>query len=105
MLRFGQTPFCFDVEKLEMVKKSYGMAKVFQHIPNPLENTAGFLKAVFGNLVGLKKLYFLLAGIRLELPGLGFLFPGLLDQRRAQILQELRGSLPRPGQILVRQLL
>ena len=36
---------------------------VFQFIPNPLENTVGFLKAIFGNLIGQKKLYFLLGGL------------------------------------------
>ena len=35
----------------------------FQFIPNPLENIFGFLKAVIGNLVGYKKLYFTLLGI------------------------------------------
>lgn len=35
----------------------------FQYIPNPLINTIGFLKAIFGNLVGYKKLYFLLIGV------------------------------------------
>ncbi len=35
----------------------------FQFTPNPLQNILGFLKAIFGNLVGYKKLYFLLAGI------------------------------------------
>ena len=36
---------------------------IFLYIPNPLENILGFLKAIFGNLVGYKKLYFLLVGI------------------------------------------
>jgi len=36
---------------------------VFQFIPNPLENMVGFLKGVFGNLMGYNKLYFLLAGV------------------------------------------
>jgi len=36
---------------------------VFLFIPNPLENISGFLKGVFGNLMGYKKLYFLLAGM------------------------------------------
>lgn len=34
----------------------------FEFIPNPLMNTTGFLKAIFGNLVGYKKLYFLIIG-------------------------------------------
>ncbi|MBN1870870.1 MAG: hypothetical protein JW847_09880 [Candidatus Omnitrophica bacterium] len=37
----------------------------FRFIPNPIENMTGFLKAVFGNLVGNKKFYFLLGGIAL----------------------------------------
>ena len=36
---------------------------VFQFVPNPLEHTVGFLKAIFGNLIGQKKLYFLLGGL------------------------------------------
>lgn len=35
----------------------------FQFIPNPLYNPVGFLKGIFGNLVGFKKLYFLLVGV------------------------------------------
>lgn len=35
----------------------------FQFMPNPLVNTAGFLKSVLGNLIGHKGLYFLLAGM------------------------------------------
>ncbi len=35
---------------------------MFQFIPNPLENIVGFLKAIFGNLVGDKRLYVLLLG-------------------------------------------
>lgn len=35
----------------------------FEFIPNPLSNTVGFFKGVFGNLVGYKKLYFLLLGM------------------------------------------
>lgn len=34
----------------------------FLYTPNPLHNIIGFLKAVFGNLIGFKKLYFLLLG-------------------------------------------
>lgn len=34
----------------------------FDYIPNPLHNILGFLKGVFGNLVGFNKLYFLLLG-------------------------------------------
>ncbi len=35
----------------------------FDYIPNPLYNIVGFLKGIFGNLVGFKKLYFLLPGL------------------------------------------
>lgn len=35
----------------------------FDFIPNPLVNLIGFLKGIFGNLIGCKKLYFLLIGI------------------------------------------
>ncbi len=35
----------------------------FQYIPNPMIDTVGFLKSVFGNLIGFKKLYILLAGV------------------------------------------
>lgn len=41
----------------------YRSEDVFQYIPNPLINLLGFLKGIFGNLVGNKKLYFLLAGL------------------------------------------
>jgi hypothetical protein len=34
----------------------------FQYIPNPLLNLPGFLKGIFGNLIGNKKLYILLLG-------------------------------------------
>lgn len=37
----------------------------FQYIPNPLVNLTDFLKAIFGNLVGDKRFYFLLIGILL----------------------------------------
>ena len=37
----------------------------FIYIPNPLKDAFGFLKAVFGNLLGHKPLYFLLGGIAL----------------------------------------
>ena len=40
---------------------------VFWWIPNPSIDPVGFLKAVFGNLVGSRKLYFLLAGVFLPL--------------------------------------
>ena len=43
--------------------KSAVGGKIFQFIPNPLENIVGFLKAIFGNLIGQKKLYFLLGGL------------------------------------------
>ena len=36
---------------------------VFKFIPNPFENIMGFSKAIFGNLIGYKKLYFLLIGL------------------------------------------
>lgn len=35
----------------------------FQYIPHPLHNSIGFLKGIFCNLLGYKKLYFLLLGI------------------------------------------
>lgn len=35
----------------------------FEFIPNPLHNALGFLKGIFGNLVGFKKLYFLLLAV------------------------------------------
>jgi len=35
----------------------------FRFVPNPLINAVGFLKAVFGNLVGTKALYVFLAGL------------------------------------------
>lgn len=41
----------------------HGGRDVFQFIPNPLEDSIGFLKGIFGNLVGCKKLYFLLIGL------------------------------------------
>ncbi|MBI3601426.1 MAG: glycosyltransferase family 39 protein [Candidatus Omnitrophica bacterium] len=37
--------------------------RVNQYIPYPFEDFIGFLKGVFGNLVGQKKLYFLLLGM------------------------------------------
>lgn len=36
---------------------------MFQFIPNPLVDPAGFLKGIFGNLVGFKKFYPLLIGV------------------------------------------
>lgn len=36
---------------------------VFQYIPNPLLDSIGFLKGIFGNLVGNRKFYFLLVGL------------------------------------------
>ncbi len=39
----------------------------FDFIPNPLVNTVGFLKSIFGNLMGYKPLYPLLAGPALAL--------------------------------------
>jgi len=39
----------------------------FQYIPNPLVNFVGFLKAIFGNLIGYKSLYFLLIIMLLSL--------------------------------------
>lgn len=35
----------------------------FDYIPNPLHNALGFLKGIIGNMMGVKKLYFLLLGI------------------------------------------
>ena len=42
----------------------YDVPKIdaFQYIPNPIYNIIGFLKGIFCNLIGFKKLYFLLAG-------------------------------------------
>jgi hypothetical protein len=40
----------------------FGM-NTFQYISNPLENSIGFLKSIFGSLVGNKKMYFLLLGV------------------------------------------
>jgi len=51
--------------RFEQIKRN-----VFEFIPNPCNNITGFLKGVFGNLVGFKKLYFLL--IALIFP---FVFP------------------------------
>lgn len=39
------------------------MADIFEFIPYPLKDTVGFLKGVFGNLVGYNKFYFLLIGV------------------------------------------
>jgi hypothetical protein len=39
------------------------LANPFEYIPNPLNNILGCLKGVFGNLVGFKMAYFLLAGL------------------------------------------
>ena len=52
--------------------------RVFEFIPGPAENIVGFLKAVFGNLVGSRPLYFLLAGVFFP-----FIFP--FKDRRNQI--------------------
>jgi len=41
----------------------YRLTDTFQFIPNPAIDLVGFLKGIFGNLVGQKKLYFLLAGL------------------------------------------
>jgi hypothetical protein len=41
----------------------YGIRRVFEYIPNPLVDFIGFVKGIFGNLVGNKKLYFLLLGV------------------------------------------
>jgi len=38
------------------------VVKTFEFIPNPLHNTLGFLKSIFGNLIGFKSLYFLILG-------------------------------------------
>lgn len=53
--------------------------KPFAYIPNPLIDLLGFLKGVFGNLVGAKSLYFLLAGVVFP-----FIFP--LKDRIKQIM-------------------
>jgi len=36
---------------------------IWQFIPSPINNPIGFLKAIFGNLIGERRLYFLLAGV------------------------------------------
>lgn len=41
----------------------YNRYNTFQYIPSPFKNVVGFLKSVFGNLIGRKQLYFLLLGI------------------------------------------
>jgi len=35
----------------------------FDYIPNPSQDIVGFLKGIFGNLIGYKKLYFMLLGM------------------------------------------
>lgn len=40
-----------------------GATSVFTYIPNPLYNLSGFLKGIFCNLIGFKKLYFLILGM------------------------------------------
>jgi len=57
---FGPLRFPVEAHKID----------VFQYIPNPSSNAIGFLKGVFGNLIGFKKFYFLL--IALVFP---FVFP------------------------------
>lgn len=52
--------------------------QVFEFIPNPIEDGIGFLKGVFGNLVGKKTLYFLLSGVFFP-----FIFP--FKERKNQI--------------------
>lgn len=42
-------------------------AGTFEYIPNPLNNIVGFLKGVFCNLIGHRKLYFLFIGIGIPL--------------------------------------
>lgn len=42
---------------------AYDEIHTFQYIVNPLENPAQFLKSIFGNLIGDKRLYFLLFSI------------------------------------------
>lgn len=51
----------------------------FKFIPSPAVNPLGFLKAIVGNLMGEKKLYFLLVGL-----ALGFILPH--SDRRKQIM-------------------
>jgi hypothetical protein len=36
---------------------------LFDYIPNPSQDIVGFLKGIFGNLIGYKKLYFMLLGM------------------------------------------
>jgi hypothetical protein len=40
---------------------------VYKYIPDPRINIVGFLKAIFGNLVGFKKFYFLLVALAFPL--------------------------------------
>jgi len=50
------------------IVKQHGPLEVvdaFQYIPNPFRDTTGFLKGIFCNLLGYKKLYFLLIGVLL----------------------------------------
>ncbi len=50
---FGPFHIPFEVSK----------RNVFEFIPNPCSDIEGFLKGIFGNLVGFKKLYFLLIAL------------------------------------------
>ncbi len=52
------------------------MKDIFQYIPHPVGNPIGFLKGVFGNLLGCKPLYFLMLGAFFP-----FVFP-LKDRRQ-----------------------
>lgn len=45
------------------LERSHFSLNVFEYIPNPKENPVGFLKGVFGNLMGDSRGYFLLAGV------------------------------------------
>lgn len=56
-------PFWFYCCFIIKVPGYNGDASTFHYIPNPLNNIIGFLKGIFGNLVGYKKFYFLLIGV------------------------------------------
>ena len=45
---------------LDVAENKYDL---FSYIPNPFYNIVGFLKGIFGSLIGYKKLYFLLLGV------------------------------------------
>ncbi len=78
----------------------YNWIYTFDYIPNPLVNLAGFLTAIFGNLVGYKKLYFLLIGTifpflipyKERFRQIGFLFILVFMPIQVILLSDLWGS-------------